>query len=734
VIHQKASRIVKLPAGGIAIAGLIMALVGSADAAGTWTKTGPIPGAFAPSVAYNADGSVLLSGGIGTIFRSTNNGVSWTPIGLPPAYASSLVISVATSPLNKNLVLASTWDVGLGGVAGDAVFASSDGGGTWAPVAGLSNHVGSSNTQYPYFLVWDPTTANTAYASTQHSDAGPGAVYRTTTGGNNWSLVFQPTNINQPFPSGPIGAAPTSPVSLYLAAGDSQANLNGKEFIAQSTNGGLSFQFVEPLGRVGFPGYGTIFTAFGHDPKNPNTVYALASGYQNEGGVDTADYLQFLWSPNNGVNWVSRVTGLPTSVEATVLAINPATGSLLMPLCCAKHNKLFVSSNQGNSWAASGLIPARTASLAVQPGQLATLAAGGEGGVLVTTDGGQSWSDANTGLNQPNIVDLVADPTSTVLLYVGTKAGVLRSTDGGKSFAAINAGLTDRNVEALALDAAAATHVLYAATETGVYSENLAAITPVWTEITPPAGAGQVGAYVLAVDGATAGRLYVSSQPRFGLGQTYRTDDYGAHWTTVGFPPPGFQVPAPTAMIADPKSPGTVYLAASIGIYKSTDAGKTFSKLQGASISGRFLFGQADQFNPRTLYLYASNPVTLTGQPRIMRSTDGGNTWDSSANASPGGGYLLGLAADPGSSQLYALVALSEHVGPSTQYSLAVFQSPNRGFTWTDVTGNLPALSLSTNGSFVVPAVTRAPALWATGNILAVAAPLAAKLFEQSLR
>ena len=714
-----------------------MALIGSADAAGTWTATGPITGAFAPSVAYEADGSVLLAGGIGSVFRSTNNGVSWTPIALPAAYATSLVISVATSPLNKNLVLASTWDVGFGGTAGDAVFASSDGGVTWAPAAGLSNHVGSFNTQYPYFLVWDPTTANTAYASTQHSDEGDGAVYRSTNGGSNWSLVFKPTNLNQPFPWGPMGAAPTSPVSLYLATGDYQyGSLDFNEFIAQSTNGGLSFQFVEPLGRVGLPGYGTIFTAFGHNSTNPNTVYALASGYQNEGGVETADYLQFLWSPNSGVNWVSRVSGLPTSVEATALAINPATGSLLMPLCCTKHNELYVSTNQGGSWSAAGSIPARATSLGEQPSQLANLAAGGEGGVLVSTNSGQSWAGANIGLNQPNIVGVVADPTSTVLLYVGRKAGVLRSTDGGKSFAPINGGLSDFNVEALALDTAAATHVLYAATETGVYScENPAAVTPVWTEITPPAAAGQVGTYVLAVDGATAGRLYLSSLPRFGLGQIYRTDDYGAHWITVGFPPPGYKVPAATAMIANPKSPGTVYIATSIGVYKSTDAGTTFSKLSGASIIGNFLFGQADEFNPRTLYLYASNPVTLAGRPTILRSTDGGNTWDSSANASPGGGYLLSLAADPGSSSLYALVALPKQVGQLTQYSVAVFQSPNRGFTWTDVTGNLPQPPIiSMNGGFTDPAVTRAMALWATGNTLTVAAPLAATLFEQSLR
>jgi photosystem II stability/assembly factor-like uncharacterized protein len=740
--RQKTRRLSCCAAAGVAIA-IITALAAPAEAASTWTKTGPIAGAYVAGVAYSADGSVLYAGGIGAVFRSTDGGASWTASALPAGFASSLVVDVATSPLNKNFALASTWDISLPtgfssqyGPAGDAVFFTSNAGQTWTLGAGLSNQVGADDTQYPYYPAWDPKTAETAYAAAGGGEAG---VFRTTNGGKNWSMVYQQTDISQPVPIGPIAAVATKPVSLYLAADDYSGD--GDEFIAKSTNGGLSFSFDWPLNYVGFPGYGPVFTAFGADPKNPLVVYTLASGYQANTLV-TQQSLQFQWTPNGGVNWVNRVSGLPKSVTASALAVDPASGKVLMPLCCANHNELYVSTNQGKSWSAGGAIPAGPTSLAVRPGlaasRPATLAAAGPGGVLVSTNGGTSWAGDNTGLDQPNITDVVADPTKTTVLYVGTKAGVLRSSNGGNSFVAINKGLTDLNIQALALDPTAAGHVLYAAAASGVYRcENPDGGTPVWTAITPPGAVGRLGTFGLAVNGVTAGRIYVSTNPLFASREIYRSDDYGAQWIVTGFnAATGNDLPGP--MIADPKSPDTLYATAqsSAGIYKSTNAGKSFTEIYGAG--GRFLWGQGSSLNPRTLYVVGTSTSGRdAGQATIFRSTDGGRTWDTDANAAPGGGKLLRLAADPLSSEIYALVRITQTGFESQQYVLAIYESPNRGITWTNVVGNLGTLcrpcGVGLNGGFTVPAVTRDPTLWATGNTLAFAAPLAASLFIQHL-
>jgi hypothetical protein len=356
---------------------------------------------------------------------------------------------------------------------------------------------------------------------------------------------------------------------------------------------------------------------------------------------------------------------------------------------------------------------------------------------LLSIDGGKAWDNGNTGLDQPNIADVVADPTITRVLYVGSKSGVQRSIDGGRSFVAIDAGLSDREVEALALDAKAAPHVLYAATSSGVFRcKNPESRIPGWTEITPPAMAGHLGDYLLAVDGTTAGRLYVATNLHFAPREIYHSDDYGGQWTATAFHAvTGNDIPL--ALIADPRSPGTVYAAAEVAavVYKSTNAGKSFTPILGAE-GIQFTWGQGDALNPRTLYLLSTNGYT--GQKVILRSTDGGLTWDSEANAAPGGGNLLRLAADPGSSRIYALVRNTVPVGQGQEYTLSLFESPNRGFVWTNIVGNLTKIcrpcSAGLNGGFTVPAVTRDPSLWATGNTLAVAAPLAATLFQQNLR
>lgn len=673
---------------------------------------------------------MLFAGGIGVVFRSADNGKSWTALPLPAGFQTSLVVGVATSPRNKSLVLASTQDIGLGGAAGDAVFASSNGGATWQLGAGLSNQVRAGNSQYPYYPVWDPKTTDTAYAGTAGAD-GDGAIFRTTNAGKSWSMAFEPGTTSDPFPLGPVFAVPTSPVSLYLAAGNFDYATNQEGFVAKSRNGGASASFVADLGDVGSPGYGQVLTSFGHDPKNPNIVYTLSSGY-NDGTLDNFEYLSLLWTPNGGTNWVERVAGLPKSTVASALAVDPADGAVLLPLCCAPHHELYVSGNQGKTWSHRGTIPASTSSLAARPGLAAkspaTLASTGHGGVMLSTDGGTSWANQNTGLDQPAITDIVADPAKTTLFYVGTRAGVMRTGNGGKSFVEIDeAGLGDLNIQALALDAASNKHVLYAATNSGVYRcENPTGAKPVWTEVTPSGAGGRFGTFAIAVDGATAGRVYVSGNLHFAPREIYRSDDYGAHWTTTAFHnATGNDIPA--AMIADPKTPGTLYaVAGAVGtIYKSTNAGKSFSQIFGA-VGTKFFWGQKSSLNPRTLYLLSTNPNS--GQPMVLRSTNGGKSWDSSTDAAPGGGALLDLAADPGSSRIYALVALLTKVGNAQEYILSVFASPNRGFSWTGVKPALPVLPLT-----VFTSLTTLPSLRATGDTLAVAAPLTASLYQQSL-
>jgi photosystem II stability/assembly factor-like uncharacterized protein len=709
---------------------LSLALLSDALAATVWTATGPVEGAYT-TVAYSFDGTRAFAGGIGVVFTSTDDGAHWKAEALPAAFAHSIVLAIAPDPKNADIVLVSTYDLGLETTAGDAVLVSADAGVTWKAGAGLPNQISSGNTQFPYNITWDPNTSTTAYASTAAGETGD--IYRTTDAGKTWALRYFANTTSNPIPFGAILAVPTKPTALYLAASDFNYSQDGDEYIAKSTDGAAAFTDVDPLNYVGYSGYGNVITRFAYDPKKPSTVYTLVSGIQTDTLNDLAPYIQVQWTPNGGVNWVNHVKGLPINTQASTITVDPASSDVLLPVCCAAHHQLFASANQGDTWTVRGTIPASSAALVVKPGiaaaKPATLLNAGHGGVLLSSDGGKTWADRNTGLTQPNFTDVVVDPKATGQVYIGTRNGVWVSSNGGAAFRPISTGLTDENVQAIALDTKAAVPALYAATTSGIYvCKNPAATKPVWTDITPPAMAKLTGIYALALDGSTAGRLYVSNTSAILLAsgnttqrEIFRTDDFGAHWVTTGFNAATGN-DFPEAMVADPSHPGTLYAVSGDfpGVWKSTNAGKTFTEVLNGSGGTRLAIGAGTSLNPRTLYLKSTDPNS--GQPTIFRSTDNGTTWDNNTAGAPGGGQLLDIATAPTGSTLYALAAFSVTSPPGVR--LALYESPNRGFTWTDITGNLPAeIEVNASGALATPAFFRV-----TGNKIVVGEPVKATL------
>lgn len=117
-----------------------------------------------------------------------------------------------------------------------------------------------------------------------------------------------------------------------------------------------------------------------------------------------------------------------------------------------------------NQWTSNGPEGGTIGALAVDPLNPLTLYAGTAGnGVFKSTDGGQHWQPANTGLTNTAVTALAIDPVNPTTLYASTDNGVFKSTDGAISWQAINTGLTNTSVAALAIDPVNPT-ILYAGT------------------------------------------------------------------------------------------------------------------------------------------------------------------------------------------------------------------------------------------------------------------------------
>jgi photosystem II stability/assembly factor-like uncharacterized protein len=197
----------------------------------------------------------------------------------------------------------------------------------------------------------------------------------------------------------------------------------------------------------------------------------------------------------------------------------------------------------------------------------------------------------------------------------------------------------------------------------------------------------------------------------------YRSADAGGTWTHVGLS--GSKAIA--RIVPHPADANAAYACAvgdvwndspERGLYKTTDAGKTWKAVLQAPVPDQAVVGCADAAidakSPDTVYaaLYARRrtPWSFTAGPDasggrdaggLFRSTDGGATWKKLAGGLPGATGRIGLSVhekDP--AIVYAVVqsdeAGSQNIDEVMSRRGGVFRSTDRGETWTRQSGLTP--------------------------------------------
>ncbi len=129
------------------------------------------------------------------------------------------------------------------------------------------------------------------------------------------------------------------------------------------------------------------------------------------------------------------------------------------------------------------------------------------------------------------------------------------------------------------------------------------------------------------------------------------------------------------------------------GVYKSTDAGKTWTRVGLASSEhiGKILI---DSRNPNVVYVAAQGPLWSAGGERgLFKTTDGGGTWTAVLSISPDTG-VSDVVFDPRNSNiLFASAyqrrrAVGQMIGGGPEGG--IFKTTNAGKTWTRLTTGLP--------------------------------------------
>jgi photosystem II stability/assembly factor-like uncharacterized protein len=245
-----------------------------------------------------------------------------------------------------------------------------------------------------------------------------------------------------------------------------------------------------------------------------------------------------------------------------------------------------------------------------------------------------------------------------------------------------------------------------------------------WTPIFDQAPTQSVGA--IAVAPSDPDIIYVASgeglrRPDLSVGNgIYKSTDAGKTWTHLGLRD-GQQIPA---LAVDPRDPNKLFAAVlghpygpneERGIFRSSDGGNTWQKVlyKDENTGGSDI--EMDASNPDVLYASLwemregpwedNNQFQGTGGG-LFKSTDGGSTWHALTKGLPNNLTQINVAiAGSLPSRLYATVATTEHGAYGSGAGLGVYRSDDAGESWHAATTDpRPAMRIG-GGDLSIPRV-----------------------------
>jgi hypothetical protein len=279
--------------------------------------------------------------------------------------------------------------------------------------------------------------------------------------------------------------------------------------------------------------------------------------------------------------WVQATNGIFGGVVNRIVA----AGTPTIFYAGTRDSGVFVSSNGGSTWsgAQSGLPLANGSNdyvainaLAVDPTNGMRCYAATDSGVWVTSNGGTSWSLAYDSSPSASWQAVAIDPAAPKHVYIGGGT-ILESTDGGMTFADDSAGISNRKITSLAVGGTSVLATVYLMVNDpnkgGVWRQPTTGGT--WARDPGYPTSGLPGGYPQQVATPDGTRAFVAADE----GSLYTTNG-GATWS----PPTGLPANSAGLSVAyDPTNAANAYLgnvAASAngdGVWFSNDSGATWN-------------------------------------------------------------------------------------------------------------------------------------------------------------
>jgi photosystem II stability/assembly factor-like uncharacterized protein len=286
------------------------------------------------------------------------------------------------------------------------------------------------------------------------------------------------------------------------------------------------------------------------------------------------------------------------------------------------------SPDAGKSWVRHRKpfpLNSRIQALAVLPGEPRGLLAAGDTGLFGSHDGGATWARIGAQGDLPTIWTLAVDPADPRTLFAGTRpSGVYRSRDGGLRWEQLAVGAATQ----CSIGTAFVTRVLvdpddskavWAGVEIdGVYRSGDGGDT--WTRVVR--GLHDLDVHDLAIARSSPQRVFVSTN-----GELFWSDDRGETWTPIGVKTK-WPLPYARGIVVKPDDPRVLFAGCGEattgetgGVLRSSDGGETWQSL---ALPGR---PNATVWGLATHPADASRIVAWTLFGEVYVSEDGGESW-----------------------------------------------------------------------------------------------------------
>ncbi len=602
-----------------------------------WTSIGPdnVGGRVLAIAIDPTNPNTLWAGSAsGGLWKSTTAGVgtsAWTIVNT--GHPTLAVSSIAINPSNTSIMYIGTGEVGSlyqrGQVGtpgarttyGMGVLKSTDGGVTWSVTSLIFTFPQLAAVQK---VLLNPSNPNTIYAITTEG------TYKSTNAASTWTLI------HTPLMGMDIVINPSDTTVLYATYG--QRNSTVDPGIYKTTNAGATWTLL----AGGLPTSNFGRTSLALSPSSPGTVYA---GIAN---ASTSQIIGLYRTTNAGTSWTQMTSTNYVSSQGwydNVIAVHPTSASTVL---CAGLD-IYKSTNSGTTLSIKSFW---------YQGYDNVVPAGGP-------EGPPTYAHADHHA-------ITYHPTNPNIVYFGCDGGIFVSTDGGETFDGRNGGFaTTQFYNGLSNAETDESIALGGLQDNGTvkYTGNLS-----WDKTY-----GGDGGWC-AIDPTNADVMY----EEYVYLAISKTTNGGASWfgSTTGLATGSANANFIAPFVISPSNSNILYGGAKV-VYKTTNAGGNwFATNGGVNFNGTNVACIGVSFrNPDTLIAgTGSSAAGATFQ--VFRSTNGGTSWSNVTGSMPNR-YPTDISFDQNSS----LIAYITFSGYGASH---VFKTTNAGSTWSDISSNLP--------------------------------------------